>query len=655
VLGDSDAAAEYGIDMTGFEDDGYVLRTVGDSTLIFGKTEDGLDRAVRAYVKAVGADTDDSLDVVYHEGYRIERLTIAGRDISEYTLYYPETANENMIFAASEFVRLVEKATGVTVPVVVGAPVSPAIELRHTDDPALETDGYRYKVTESGLVIEGAVDRGCMNGVWRFLQCELGWDCLIFGESYLNEADHIYISAGTIRSETPTFEFFQVFGLATRYTNDRYSPNSAQSSYGPISIASHGITQWYPVGSGDPQPCYTDEEFYEHTLYTISEYTAANYVNPSFREISIGQTDNATFCICENCLDVFAEEGGHAGAVIRYANRISEEINAEFPGIYFKVFAYQGTNEPPKVTVPNEYVCITFCYDRNCSNHKVDGSECTDIIEMNQRNNSHYAKWLEGWCAISPNVYLWTYTLSTGLKSYTVIDNIYDDFRYFAEMGVCGIYYEADDYGSFNIKRVEQQLAAEMNWNPNMTREEFDSLYNTILEKEYGDGWEYIAEYVDQWNLAQDLAGCWHCWEWRYDWFAAEKRYNIGFYKERFDYFINLMELARREVCSSAQETMLERLYASVLYNGCYSSYYYAYLEGDTERMTVLAERYDRCIEIARACYDDLEAFPIIGSSHNLSTTYSPTIEEAAWKDWVDWYDDITGRPLPDDAPVIEK
>lgn len=41
-----------GIDMTDFENDGYILRTEGGSVTVAGKTETGLDLAVRRYANA---------------------------------------------------------------------------------------------------------------------------------------------------------------------------------------------------------------------------------------------------------------------------------------------------------------------------------------------------------------------------------------------------------------------------------------------------------------------------------------------------------------------------------------------------------------------------------------------------------------------------
>jgi len=651
ILGDATVAAEYGIDMTDFEDDGYILRTVGDSVLAFGKTEDGLDRAARAYAKAVQAGNEDTLNVTWHEGYRVKRLTIAGRDVSEYTVYYPEDANANMKLAASEMVKLVEMATGVRLPVVVGEPVSPAIELRYCDDPELEGDGYRYFVTEDGVLIEGAVARGCKNGVYRFLQWELGWDQLIFGDSYLNEADHIDIPVGTTRSETPAFEFLNLYNPFNTFKNQSTAP---ANMYEVIGNACHGLVtnNFFEETDFSKQPCFTDDDLYEICLYNVENYVAARYGDPNFRDVDIAQYDTPYFCMCSGCMEVFDEEGGHAGAVVRFANRLTEDMNVNYPGIIYKIFAYLGTNQPPKVTVPHEQVYITFCLDRNCSNHKIDGTDCKDLIDVNDRNNSHYAKWLEGWCDISSNVYVWAYALGTGLHSYTIIDTIYDDYRYYAELGIKGISLETEDFGAFSIKRIENQLMAEMNWNTDMTREEYNALAARLLEKEYGPGWEHILDYIDQWNYSQDMTGyCWQCWGWMMHGTWGDKRYSTGFYKDRFDHFIELMEAAAAEADSALQEEYVMRLYASVLYKGCYSSYYFEWLEGDTERMAYLAQRYEQCMDIVRNLGHDPQS--LITAADRIR--YAPTIEEAAWSDWVEWYERITSRPIPEDAPVISK
>ena len=185
--------AKYGIDMSDFEDDGYIIRNIGTETLIFGKTDSGLDRAVRKYAKNVEAGTEIE-DVTFHEGHRIGKLTLFGADISEFTIVYTSGSNANMLFAVDELVRLMNFATGVTLPVAVdNSDAAHKIVFRVSDDESFRDDGYKYYEENGSLIIEGALARGASNAVYRFLQNGCGWLNLIFGASYLKEADEITI------------------------------------------------------------------------------------------------------------------------------------------------------------------------------------------------------------------------------------------------------------------------------------------------------------------------------------------------------------------------------------------------------------------------------------------------------------------------------
>ena len=62
----------YGVDMSGFEEDGYIARAVDGDVLLFGASAEGLDRAVREYAKAADVSATVELDTVYHEGARIK-------------------------------------------------------------------------------------------------------------------------------------------------------------------------------------------------------------------------------------------------------------------------------------------------------------------------------------------------------------------------------------------------------------------------------------------------------------------------------------------------------------------------------------------------------------------------------------------------------
>ena len=210
---------------------------------------------------------------------------------------------------------------------------------------------------------------------------------------------------------------------------------------------------------------------------------------------------------------------------------------------------------------------------------------------------------------------------------------------------------ETEDYGGFSIKRIEHQLIGELNWNIDMTREEFDDLLCTLLEREYGDGWKYVKEYIDHWNTAQDLVGCWQCWGWNVN-AGWEMRYNTGYLRDRFDSHVELFETALNCANSKAQVDAINRLYASSLYRGCFSSYFNAYLENDTERIELLSDRYDHCMNIVKSFGCDPTFLPTIGGGA-YSVSYAPTLYEEAWKNWQKKFKEITGYPRPEDAPEI--
>lgn len=139
-----------GFDMSSFENDGYILKRDGNGIVIAAKTSVGADIAVRKYANAVDLGKGTDFNITYHEGYRIKKLTLAGRDISEYTVVYPESdpelrssANSYMQYAAADLQRLIAKACGASLALVCGeSDASPRIELRRSEELGLH--GYRY-------------------------------------------------------------------------------------------------------------------------------------------------------------------------------------------------------------------------------------------------------------------------------------------------------------------------------------------------------------------------------------------------------------------------------------------------------------------------------------------------------------------------------
>ena len=612
-------ASDLGIDMTAFEDDGYMIRTDKSETVVAAKTADGLDRALRKYAKAY--EKGEVSDVTYHEGYRVKKITIAGADISEFTVVRPAETNENMLFAISELVRLVEKACGVRLPVADSAS-GHKITFAFSDDPALKFDGYTYEVKNGDLNFTGARARGSMYAVWRFLENELGWDNLIHGDCHLNESDLVEIPEGLTKSETPAFQYVNLWTNTWKnYHNDRATPNDAQNSYGAMEEAHHGM-HWNMFCEEDfasRQICYTDEVRYEECYENVYNYvnvrlSAGQKIGYEFKAVDIAQGDTSNYCNCKECQKVYKEEGGNSGAVVRFANRLSEEINEVFrsekpdsflPGndINFLIFAYAGTNTAPLITAPNEYVWVTFCYDVNCSNHRVDGSECTTgvkIADRQSRDNALYASWIESWSAVTQNIYVWFYELDTGLQQYFIFDNLYYDFKYFNDIGVQGIFFQCLNHG-FGIQYIAHMIVSEMNWNMDMTENEYEAMLCRILEREFGEGWENIRRYIDIRNTAQDLVDCWHCW-WLDGRASIDHIYDEDYTLKRYNECIELIGEAQYLADSAEQELEAKTFSLHCMYEGCFCGYAAALDAGDEEQIAFWNGTYQTLLERMVEC-----------------------------------------------------
>ena len=651
-----------GIDLSNFENDGYVIRADGDSAVIAGKTASGLDMAVRKYANAVDFGTDDTLDIAYHEGNRIDELRLAGTNIAEYAIEYPAEHNGNMLYAISEMQRLIKKATGVELSSSEGiTDRAHAIEFRFAKDESLGNDGYRYFFEGSRLVIEGAVARGCAYGAWFFIEKELGWRSLTYGNSYLPEAKLIDVSADTEEKTTPILDLYTdyLWGYGGNFATDaRDTSNSAQFSYGVnIAHACHGLqgSRWGGVEYvAWHQICYTDEDLRANIRDSIENHIASRLaggheIGKELRYIDVSQGDNGYYCHCTECMKVIKEEGATSGAVVRWANTLEEEISETYDGIMYLIFAYMGT-QPPCKTAPNEHVSVTFAMNGTCANHALDMKDCNErgdlyaVTDLPIINNDNFADWVRGWCALSDNIVIWYYSLDTHVQAYTMLDVVYDDIMFFKECGVRGLFVEAETKG-LGLQYVMTDIIYKMNWNPDMTEEEFDVTLDSILEQDFGEGWAYIREYLDgTLNKAQDIADqCWNCWG--YMTLNAIGQYDNAFIAEQFDNSVWLLEKAAGMALNARQQRNAELLMVHMLYEGCFSSYFKAYDEGDTARIAVLDERYNKMVKILDSCGLGTDGLNFANIS------IRRTLEESAWLDWASMRDELpkgeTQRPAP--------
>lgn len=597
VLGTAAEANSYGIDMTDFRDEGYVIRTVDGDTVIFGKTEDGLDRGVRYYVNHLSEE--DNASYTYGEGYRVKRMTVAGRDISEYSIYLFDGADECHTTAATELQKYVELACGVHLDIV-REPTEHMIVLERVgeEDPraaVLGREGFNISVRENGdLYISGGRDRGCLYGVYELLESYVGWRFIVNGEVldhdlteddyYLYESDHVDIPAGLEDEQIPSFDYRQgrlyAGGHKLYYSdlpvilreNDKIRGDKAYNGYGFLRGANHGLlsgpfTAGYcddlfdpDVLSGKRQPCFSNEDFLErckeyYTDYVESRLAAGDRIGEELVQIDIAQVDSMEFCQCSDCLEYMALDGSNTGPMLHFSNELAEYFGEKYPGLYLAILVYWGTAKPPKTTVPEPNLNCSFCFftEREfsrCMNHSINGKECDKKCFT---NNATYAEWFEKWCEIAGMVTVWYYPGSwyyTGIST-NLIDTLHADIAYMAEMGVHGMYpcMWGLEYWTSQDALIGY-LIDELQWNADMTDEEYREMVYEYLCILYGhESAPYLMDYLD-WAENVEKESCFS--ELHFS-LPSDRVYFDRVAKQR-EYVLGLFDMALKNAESAADE-----------------------------------------------------------------------------------------------------
>ena len=646
----------YGVDLSALEADGFLIRAFGGEDVLLAKTADGLDRAARKYAKMVEAGA--VTDVTYHEGARIEKLTIAGRDISEYTIYSED--EPNMLAAANELAARIEQACGVKPAVSAAAPAAPYIALRYVHDDALSTVGYRWSVGADGLTLEcsdGFIMSSAHFAVVRFLENALGWFGLSFGYETLAEADLVSLDAGESGGETNAFLYAYPYGdqyaarvgdpfdhrydeaLNNNFSGLRHCCHGLQNNRFAAELSKSANRDW-----SQDQPCYLDETFFEVSYDDVLEFienkiAAGGVIGENFFNVDIAAGDNMNWCKCKACRKMYADEGStEAGAVVTWANRISEALDEVHPGLRYGIFAYAGTNKPPKTVRPNDLLAITYCFDMSCDTHPHDGSMCdTDLLNhvpynsyphLKDHNNTFMANYLRGWTEICDCVCVWFYGMTANLVTMDFIHTVRSDLVFFHDLGVKSLFWEAEDYG-YSSNKAAKWLMSGLVWNIGMTDEEYDAYYDRVLEALYGDGWEYVKEYIAAIDSIYESGPCLHGW----GGYLTEPMWEL-----RFDTLYELTEQALPLVCSEKQEQRLMKIDLSCIYSGCVSSFFSAKEAGDEDRLAELERRYQTVRERAEKYgfrFGGLDGGPV-----DVAGSLAPDLELEAWTlhDAYDWH-----------------
>ncbi len=631
VLGVGEDAESYGVDLSGLRDDGYVIRKQNGTSLIFGKTESGLDRAVRRYYKDC-ADTG-SANITYGEGYRVKSITVADRSLADYAIRVIADDDDLHALAASELRKYLGEACGVYPEIVNDDPehgiyivqVKPDSERYAT----LGDEGFTVEVDEDGdLYIYGGQYRGCLYGVYGFLEDHIGYrfmyDCEQRGNmDYLYEADRVDIPAGTSDTQVPSFALRDFYYpgddrsgntylpvehlMKLKYSGSCINSNRYYNGYQIHTVACHGIQMvsgLFPdySRSDNKQPCFTSEENIEIAINGYKDYLkkreeSGYVVGKDICEIDVAQDDFMVFCECSSCMEYINSEGGYIGPVLYFTNELARAFAAEYgEDFYVKMLSYWGTTKPPKNMRPEKNVNVSYCFYNDleksiCYNHCIDGSECVEDSGLKGTwnvTNYPFAEELKEWSKIANRLTIWYYPGAWdcyGLTSST-IKNLRADMAFLESLGTIeGIFLCPWNYKQTETL-IDRYLLAKLMWDATISEEEYWDLIEEYIMIYGGGGAKYIVEYLH--SQIDDVAGngCWSIMAWS----APGKRVNLERAKNTFDYHVELFDRAVSLAETAEEERFCRSFGLSMYFTGLISTHTDWYLEGDE----ALREKYTR-------------------------------------------------------------
>lgn len=662
--------------------------TVKDINLLAADVNGDEDVTVQdvLYIRKMLADMVPSEENNSDGRYEVDTVTVGGRNISRFTVVIPEESDECMRYSAERFRFYIKNACGIDLNITDNEEAIDTYKIKYLYDTEelydLGKEGFRISVEENGdLLFYCGTLRGALYVTYTFLEEIVGYRFLsaekLDGsefDPYLYEAENVNIPVGYENTDVPELSYRAPAQAGTTTTNFQMLKGNAVDGHGTRASANvkygggvgtlylHAFSYYYLVGGDDytdRQPCLSSDDTYQTMLQAcinlIEERKGwGQYMGVHYTQISVSPNHSADFCTCAECNAMCAQDHSMAGPVFRLSNRLAEQLEILYPGVEIFTMAYWDAKFPPKYTRPAENVCVCYAVG-GCNNHPYDMTQlCTecggnprlqyndaDKNPTNQRNDT-CVEYFDEWSEITSNIYIWYHCANFiyYLAPSPTLFNIYNDFKYLADGGIEGIYCEGStSYYSFEYLRC--YLVSKMLWNPYMSEDEFNDHMNEFLAIYYGDGWEYIREYLDMNEYAADLNGCFTN---NYD--RPWDMYNEQYYLENYHTMRELFDNAYDAASTDAQRERIRLATLHCDFLGLSATYERDYENGSSADRELYKERY-------QFLYDKIVEYSDKGDRRIKLTSYGtgkgdadnfPATREDIYSpmQWVD--DDFTGR-----------
>ena len=222
-----------------------------------------------------------------------------------------------------------------------------------------------------------------------------------------------------------------------------------------------------------------------------------------------------------------------------------------------------------------------------------------DCIGDNKNNiqNTEYAEQLEKWCELATRVTVWIYPGNWYYNQIptNVLDTLYEDFKYFKQLGLHGIYpcmisqasWDSQDY-------LITYMLSELAWNADMTEEEYRALIEEYMTIFYGEGAVYLIEYLD-WLESTEKDDCFTLQGYS----LPQERQDLVKVKNDYEYCNWLFDSAKALAGSAEQEKAVTYFSRPMYFAWLNAAYADMYENGTAEEKAFYTEEYNAFKQLA--------------------------------------------------------
>lgn len=394
---------------------------------------------------------------------------------TNYHIVYNKDADEATRFASTELQKYLYLATDTLIPLFSdkcerrGCEIHIGLNVR--DDSLskycskMSDEGFCIKTLDNDdICIFGKTGRSNLYGVYYLLEKLIDLKCYSKDCIEYNNLSKIEFNKLDIEKDF-VFEYREVY-FTDAFNETFASMNMLNSNLANLSSRVGGKTKWFNFHHSfqdlvstkdyfDTHPEYFSEidgkRIKEHTELCLSNEDVYNLAlekckswikeNPDCKVFSVSQDEwmghfTKMACECEKCKAFDLAHGAQSASIIRFVNRITEDINKEYPDKLIHTFAYQYSRKPPIGINVNKNVIVRLC-NIECSWDK-------SIEEGSKDKNSENAKFLAdltGWSKLTNRLYLWDYTVNfrNYLLPFPCLRSMYNNILFYKKHNIKGV------------------------------------------------------------------------------------------------------------------------------------------------------------------------------------------------------------------------